>query len=428
MFKEKYEFLIVGSGAGGATLARELSKRGRLVLVLERGKDEKKVGRFRDALRYFDVTPLTQTPRQSKEGVILWRALMAGGSTVVSCGNAWRCLQDELADLGIDLEEDFKEAEAEMHVCPLDGRLLSEGSERIMWASRELGYRMERMPKLIDPEKCRKCGQCTMGCTQAAKWTARAYLDEAQRNGADIAYETRAQRVVVKNGTATGIRGVGPKGEFEVKSDVVVLAAGGLGTPVVLQRSGLTDAGAGLFVDLLVNTYGVTEGLNLINEPKMALVDREFHDSEGFYLAPYVNHPRMARAIEMGAAGFALPTTRLIGMMTETADEAVGRVYPDGSVSKPVTERDRQRLRAGSTIAGEILTKAGADPNSIVVSKPQGAHPGGTAAIDTIVDTDLQTQIDNLFVCDASVFPTAPGTPPILTIAALAKRLAKTLA
>lgn len=43
-------------------------------------------------------------------------------------------------------------------------------------------------------------------------------------------------------------------------------------------------------------------------------------------------------------------------------------------------------------------------------------------------DRDLQTKVDNLFVCDSSVFPQAPGMPPILTIAALAKRLARTLA
>jgi len=45
-----------------------------------------------------------------------------------------------------------------------------------------------------------------------------------------------------------------------------------------------------------------------------------------------------------------------------------------------------------------------------------------------VVDKDLQTEINNLFICDASVLPTSSGLPPILTIVALAKRLAKTLA
>ena len=57
-----------------------------------------------------------------------------------------------------------------------------------------------------------------------------------------------------------------------------------------------------------------------------------------------------------------------------------------------------------------------------------GSHPGGTAAIGRVVDKDLQTEIDNLFVCDGSVLPTSAGLPPILTIVALAKRLAKQLA
>lgn len=43
MEHKEYEFLIVGSGEGGATLARELSKRGKEVLVVERGRYEGKV-------------------------------------------------------------------------------------------------------------------------------------------------------------------------------------------------------------------------------------------------------------------------------------------------------------------------------------------------------------------------------------------------
>ena len=113
--------------------------------------------------------------------------------------------------------------------------------------------------------------------------------------------------------------------------------------------------------------------------------------------------------------------------MAKTTDDPAGRVFPDGSVSKPVTEADRRRLQEGSAISREILVKAGAEPKSIVVSKVQGAHPGGTAAVGKVVDKELQTTVDGLFVCDASVLPVTPGLPPMLTIGALAKRLAKTL-
>ncbi|MFP3896254.1 MAG: FAD-dependent oxidoreductase [Anaerolineales bacterium] len=422
----EYEFLIVGSGAGGATLARELSKRDKEVLVVERGRRER-IGTFRDSLRFYDATGL-RMPRQSKEGVILWRTIMAGGSTVVSCGNATPCLEGELADFGIVLDDEFVEAEQQMHVAPLAEGLLSEGSERIMEAAQGLGYKMEPMPKFLDPIRCQKCGQCVFGCASDAKWTALDYLDEAEANGADILYEIDVQRVLIENGRAKGIVGVKSQGQVEILSDVIVLAAGGLGTPVILQQSGIERAGSGLFVDLLVNTYGVTRGLNQIHEPMMALVDHEFYEDEGFILSPFVNHHRMVRFMEGGGPAARHPARRLIGIMTKTADDPVGRVFPDGTVSKPVTEADWGRLREGSSIAKEILIKAGADSESIAVSKPQGGHPGGTAAIGRVVDEDLQTEVENLFVCDASVLPKAPGMPPILTICALAKWLAKRLA
>ena len=59
---KKYDFLIVGSGAGGATLARELSRAGKDVLVVERGKHEDRIGTVRDNARYYDLNRLTQMP------------------------------------------------------------------------------------------------------------------------------------------------------------------------------------------------------------------------------------------------------------------------------------------------------------------------------------------------------------------------------
>jgi len=421
------EFLIVGSGAGGATLARELSKRGKDVTVVEQGVYGQQLGNFRSSLAFFDANKLTKVPRKSKEGVILWRTLMAGGSTVVSCGNATRCLEDELAGFGIILDSDFAEAESEMRVAPISETLLSDGSKAIRRAANELGYEMKLMPKFVDPEKCMKCGQCVFGCPRDAKWTALDYLDEATASGAEIIYGTAVESVLVDNNTAHGVIGTGPDGVVEIQADVTILAAGGFGTPVILQRSGIDEAGKGLFIDLLVNTYGVTDGLNMIREPTMALVNHEFHQKKGFILSPYVNHPKMVRFMELGTKGLGLADRKLIGIMTKTADDPAGQIFPDGTVSKPVTDNDWKRLREGAAIAEEILVKAGANRKSVVTSAPQGAHPGGTAAVGKIVDRNLETEIGNLFVCDGSVLPTAPGLPPILTIVALAKRLARKL-
>lgn len=114
--------------------------------------------------------------------------------------------------------------------------------------------------------------------------------------------------------------------------------------------------------------------------------------------------------------------------LTKIAGEPAGRVFPDESISKPVTEKDWSRLNEGSALAKEILIEGGADRSSIRAGNPVGAHPGGTAAIGEVVDEDLQTEVDGLFACDGSVLPTAPGMPPIVTICALSKKLAKTLA
>lgn len=422
----EYEYIVVGSGAGGATIAKELSKRGKNVLIVEAGRYERKIGTFRDSLRYFETTGY-KTPRTSKEGVILWRTIMAGGSTVVSCANGTRCLQEEFKDFGINLEKEFQEAEKEMKIAPTPKSLLSEASLRIKEASEELGYTMEPMPKFLDFAKCARCGSCTFGCFQGAKWTALDYLNDAIANGANIIYETKVEQVISENGNARGIRGKGKNGYVEIKGDNIILAAGALSTPIILQNSGISEAGRNLFIDILVNVYGKAEGLHQVSEPLMALVNHEFHEEKGFILSPHINANKTVRFMEAGMKGFMMPTNKLVGIMVKTADDASGRVYPDGSVSKAMTKDDWKRVNEGSSIAKEILENIGAEPKSILVSKPQGAHVGGVAAIGNVVDENLETKIRNLYVCDASVLPKAPGLPPILTIVALAKWLGKTL-
>lgn len=425
---DKYDCVIVGSGAGGATLARELTRKNKRPLIIEAGKPEKKVGTYGDSTRFYDAhgMGLLKLPKMSREGVVLWHTFMAGGSTVVSCGNGVRCLEKEFSELGINLESELSEAESELHVAPIAEKLLSDGSKEIMRASRELGYTMELMPKFISPKGCRKCGQCVLGCPHNAKWTASDYLKEAETGGAQIMYGARCISVDTENGRVKGIKVIGPQGKLNIAVDVVIIAAGGLGTPVILQNSGLKNAGGGLFTDLLVNTYGITDGLNQVYEPAMTLVNHDFHRSGGFILSPFVNHPKIIRIMELGISGLNTQDKNMIGMMTKICDEPAGYVYPDGSISKPVTKQDRKKLDEGSGISREILTKAGA--KNTFVSRVQGAHPGGTAAVGKVVDSNLQTQVNNLFVCDASVLPAAPGLPPILTIVALAKRLAKLLA
>ena len=82
-------------------------------------------------------------------------------------------------------------------------------------------------------------------------------------------------------------------------------------------------------------------------------------------------------------------------------------------------------IKEGYDKAIKILLKLGVLPESIVATSLKGAHPGGTAAIGEVVNNDFETEIKGVYVCDASLIPEAPGRPPILTIVAIAKKVAK---
>lgn len=417
-----HAFIIIGSGVGGATLARELVRRGHQVLIVERGKPATRLGTTRHALSYYDVNRLTQMPIASQEGIILWRALAAGGSSLVTAGNAVIPNGNPFCKFGIDLADEYAALLEALHVRPMPESCLSDGTRAIRQAAAELGYPFRPMPKFVSDD-CTGCAQCTLGCAQQARWSAADWL-EADREQIDVRYDTTVERILIAHGQAQGVHAIGPHGPLDLYGETVIVAAGGLGTPIILQHSGL-PAGEGLFIDIFVNTCGVAK-LCQLGEPLMSLVMDACHD-QGFILSPYINTSRLGRLIEFGARGPLLPVRRTLGLMTKISDERAGRVHADGTISKAMTPADRHKLDAGTALARDILIRAGVEPRTILTSKPQGAHPGGTAAIGQVVDANLRTEVQGLYVCDGSVLPAAPGLPPIMTIAALARRLARHL-
>lgn len=423
MEKSGYDVIIVGSGAGGATLARELSKMGALrIAVIEQGLYMQEVGTFNRALKFYDCNPVTMLPKYTKEGVILWRSLMAGGSTVVSLANQMPTSERALQQFGIDLSSIWLEVAGEMGVAPLDDVLISEGTKVIATAAQSVGCTFRPMPKAIATEKCVHCAVCPTGCPYDAKWTALRYVNEAAENGVEFIYDRNVDRIWLENGQARGVIIITSQGEERIEASQVVLAAGGIGTAQILRRSRIESAGKALFMDVFVSVVGVHEHLNLLNEPSMSMVCDQYHASDGFILSPYIPVHRLSAFAEFGLPGLTLPRKRLIGLMVKTKDDMVGEVFPDGAVSKQLTDADWARLNTGSALAKEILEAAGVSKSSLLVSRPQGAHPGGTAAIGLVVDEHLGVKgIRNLYACDASVLPVAPGLPPIMTIVALAK-------
>jgi choline dehydrogenase-like flavoprotein len=113
--------------------------------------------------------------------------------------------------------------------------------------------------------------------------------------------------------------------------------------------------------------------------------------------------------------------------MIKLKDELSGEVDARGGISKGLTAADHQRLSQAEKVAGEILKRAGCDPETIFTTPLRGTHPSATVRIGTMLSNDLETEIRGLYVCDASVFPEALARPTVLTIIALGQRLAQHL-
>lgn len=427
---EIYNYLIVGSGPGGAAIALELARAGKSVLVVEAGQEvhREQLGSFWSQVVYPGYYKKLAAFNLSREGATVYRTENIGGTSVVSCGNMVRSLEPELLSRGIDIDEYFRLAEMEVNIEPVPDSFIIGGTSLLGQAADAIGVDMQAMPKGVNRgKKCNSCGDCVLGCRREHKWDARSMLALAQRLGAQIMPGTRVEKVLLGNGTqAEGVIAKNrTKGRHKIIAENVILSAGGLSTPVILLRSGIAS-GHGLFVDFFNTTFG------LVHEKKdfqaknitMGLV-AEFKE-QGFILSPYLDH--WSQQLLFCPPGWNLQRKlggyTQLGIMAKIGDERQGEVFASGEFSKYPTKADQERLRAGAEVAAKILRKAGAR-SIITTNHPRGAHPGGAAAIGEVVDNNLKAfGCSNLYVCDASVLPESPGKPPILAIVALAKRLA----
>lgn len=422
------DIIVVGSGVGGATVAKELAKSGKKVLIIEKGRYHslKEMGSEFLAFRLYDKCGLWS---KTREGVFYYRTIMAGGTSVVSCGNAVRSLEAKLKSCGIDLKKEFSAAERELGVRRVPPKFLGPGTKRIMQAAKKIGVKMVPMPKLINFKRCVSCGNCVVGCLTKAKWSALNYLKEAQKKGASLITGIDVKKVLISKGRAIGIEGFDNTArKFQFFAKLIILSAGGLGTPIILQNSSV-KAGRKLFLDLFTVAMGLTKDSGLTKELTMAAVD---HSHRGFILSPFIDTPFALASVVPASIRQHIKITlhrkHMLGIMVKIEDDCKGRVYKDGRVEKKLTAQDSSRLKEGIKISRKILIKSGVDPETLISTRVRGAHPGGTAAIGEVVNKNLETKkIKGLYICDASVLPVSPGLPPIVTIVALAKKLAKEL-
>ena len=350
-----------------------------------------------------------------------------GGTTPSSIGNAcFSCsgcyensIMQQFEDKNLDILEELMEASGELKVTYFPKKLWGHSTQLIADAGTELGYIVEPMPKFIDFEKCRFCGRCVNGCVYDAKWDGTYFVKEAIEYGADLITDFNVFEVLHENDKVIGVVGIDKNNEKHIfKAKNVIVSAGALNTPIILKNSGIKNVGGQIFFDIFTTIGGYLEDANLKNELMMG-VKAEFGP---YFLSP---HYSMQLLPLMQDKGIDAEEKDVIGLMLKFADTCIGTIDHEGNIEKTLTEEDVGLIKEGYDKAIKILLEMGVPEESIVATSLKGAHPGGTAAVGEVVGNNFESEIKGLYVCDASVIPEAPGRPPILTIVAIAKKVAK---
>ena len=417
--------IVVGAGAGGAAAARELQGKFQ-VTVVEEGRsfrplnlslgwmeglkrsglvfDERQIQLFFPAMKIYRLP-----------GQVLVRGRGEGGTTTISCGNALR-LDGDLKALGIDLEQEFAALEREVPVTTDTQRLWHEPTRRFFTACEEMGLDPRPLPKMGRYELCAGCGRCVLGCPRGVKWDSREFLRDAEAKGARMITGCRVERVVLEGGRAVGITArLGGKRRF-FPADLVILAAGGLGTPVILEKSGLLCEKR-LFVDPVLTVAAPWPGARQGREmPMPFMVQRD-----RYIISPYFDYLSY-----IFNRSWRNPADDVAGLMIKLADEPTGAVGLHG-IDKPLTAGDEAALREGIELCRELFLRCGIGQDRIFLGTLNAGHPGGSLPLTEREAATLHHDRlpYNLYVADATLLPRSLGAPPILTVMALAMKVAK---
>jgi choline dehydrogenase-like flavoprotein len=479
---EECDVVIVGSGAGGAVAAAELAAAGLDVIVLEAGEHYDRDNYPDDHLEA--VAELYRdgglTIADGRPPIPVPVARVVGGTTVINSGTCFRAPAPVLADwqqhFGIswagEMDADYAEAEQTLQVKQLDPETMGRNGQLAMEGAAAIGA--SGAPIHRNAGNCTQCSSCPFGCEIDAKRGMHvSYLPRAVAAGGRIRAGVEVDRVLIEDGRAVGVScttgaGAGKRRPFTVRARRAVIAAGGaFGTPELLQRSGLggKQVGRNLHIhpacwvgarydeevrgwDGVMQSYYVDEW-----EPTGILLEATFTPlafDGAWLLGAGESHQRAM--LDFGHVGS-------IGV--HLCDKSSGRVAlgAEGSLraSYKLLSDDADRLAFGIARAAEVHFAAGATevyPNIARVGvlrpgdlarfeatsfKPselrlEAFHPMGTARISAD-EREGACAIDgsvhgtgNLYVADASLFPTSVGVNPMMTIIAFAKQIARGLA
>jgi choline dehydrogenase-like flavoprotein len=465
--------VVIGSGAGGAPVAKELAEGGMRVIVLEEGDHhpvDELTARPRDELPrlYRDAG---QTATLGTPPIMLPLGRGIGGTTFVNSGTCFRTPETVLdswrRQLGFEtgyMAPWFERVEREINVVRVPPEIAGRNALLAKRGADALGWSGDFLMRNV--RGCIGSGVCAFGCpTSAKQHTGITYVPKAWDAGATTYTRTRARRIVTRGRRATALLATTPVGgRVMVRADVFVVSTGTIHTPGLLAGSGL-----GRRSDQL--------GRNLSIHPATAvwaLFDERVDIGRGVPQAYYVDEFADEGIMFEGVGGppdyVALATPFVgerqrelmlryehlaqLGLMV--CDRSRGRVVR--ALGRPVIrydlgEQDVATFTSGLKRLAKLWWAAGARSVLLPIAgsrelrreddaelrnlrlraqdlRLMAFHPLGTAraGVDpdrAVVDADLRVHgTDNVWVSDGSVVPSPLGVNPQETIMALATRLA----
>jgi len=473
------EVAVIGSGAGGAVVAKELAERGRRVVLVEEGQYWTRPLFNRNAFEMSRLLYRDQgfTVALGRPGIPIPLGKTVGGTTTINSGTCFRVPEHTLRhwrrDFGlVEITADalapyYERVEAMIRVQPVPDQVWGRTARFVQKGAASLG--LTAQPLARNAEGCRGSGVCCFGCPEDAKRSMNvSYVPAALAAGATLYTETRAAALLFENGRAAGLAcEMGPeRTPLRVRADAVVVAAGTVYTPLVLaphgigRRSGALGRNmsihpatkvAALFEEPVLSFDGVPQGAFIHDLAEEGILFEGASMTPDFTAVglPFYG-PKLAAYMDRyeNLASF--------GLMVE--DESQGEVHL-GLDGRPVMwyrlgRAELARLRKGIEVLSRIFFRAGAS----VVMPPLGTlaelrseteleqvktmalrpedvelsafHPLGTCRLGldprrSVLDPDLEAwDMEGLFVADGSIFPSSLGVNPQLTIMAFATRAA----
>ena len=264
------EVVVVGSGPGGAVVAKELAEGGLDVVLVEEGPPFGKKDFTPEAgaaMHHFLREGGTRATRGNMFIPTMQANALGGGSLVNSaiCARAPEWIWQKWSEAtGVELTSEalaphFERIEKFLFVGPTPLEAQGERNLRFKRGCDSLGISSE--PTHRNVVGCRGSGECFTGCRNGAKKsTDVSYVPAAIRAGARVLTSVRAEQVLSDGRRVLGIRGhvvepfTGKPGfSVDVRAKRVVLAAGCMQTPVILEKSGLAQGSGYLGRELMLH-------------------------------------------------------------------------------------------------------------------------------------------------------------------------------